>query len=62
MNGIDGNKKIEGIKRHVIVDKNRFLITVMVTVANVHDTKAASLLTRVLKELCFSVRTIIADG
>lgn len=62
MNGIDGNKKIEGIKRHVIVDKNRFLIAVMVTVANVHDSKAASLLTRVLKELCFSVQTIIADG
>ena len=44
LNGIDGNKKVKGIKRHVIVDKNGFLIAVMVTVANVHDSKAAYLL------------------
>lgn len=62
LNGIDGNKKVKGIIRHVIVDKNGFLITVMVTIANVHDSKAASLLMRVLKELCSSVKTIIADG
>ncbi len=62
LNGIDGNKKIKGIKRHVVVDKNGFLIAVMVTVANIHDSKAASLLMRVLKELCSSVQTIIADG
>lgn len=61
MNGIDGNKKIKGIKRHVVVDKNGFLIAVMVTVANINDSKAANLLMRVLKELC-SVKTIIADG
>lgn len=34
----------------------------MVTVANIHDSKAAHLLMRVLKELCSSVKTIIADG
>lgn len=34
----------------------------MVTVANTHDSKAAYLLMRVLKELCSSVKTIIADG
>lgn len=61
-NGIDGNKKVKGIKGHVVVDKNGFLIVVMVTVANMHDSKAASLLMRVLKELCSSVKTIIADG
>ena len=33
LNGIDGNKKVKGIKRHAVVDKNGFLITVMVTVA-----------------------------
>lgn len=62
LNGIDGNKKIKGIKRHVIVDKNGFLIAVMVTVANVHDSKTAYLLMRILKNLCSSVKTIIADG
>ena len=62
MNGVDGNKKVKGIKRHVIVDKNRFLIAVMVTIANVHDSKAAYLLIRVLKEMRSSVKTILADG
>lgn len=62
LNGIDGNKKVKGIKRHVEVDKNGFLISVMVTVANVHDSKAAFLLIRVLKELCSSVKVILADG
>ena len=61
-NDIDGNKKVKGIKRHVIVDKNGFLIAVMVTVANIHDSKAAMLLTSILKELCSSIKTIIADG
>ena len=28
MNSVDGNKKVKGIKRHVIVDKNSFLIVV----------------------------------
>lgn len=35
LNGVDGNKKVKGIKRHVVVDKNGFLIAVMVTIANV---------------------------
>lgn len=62
LNGVDGNKKIKGIKRHLVVDKNGFLIAVMVTVACIHDSKAAMLLMRVLKELCSSVKTIMADG
>ena len=61
-NDIDGNKKVKGIKRHVVVDKNGFLIAVLVTVANVHDSKAAMLLMQVLKSLCSSVKYIIADG
>jgi hypothetical protein len=39
LNGFDGNKKIKGIKRHIVVDKNGFLLAVMVTAANVHDSK-----------------------
>lgn len=61
-NDIDGNKKVKGIKRHVVVDKNGFLIAVLITVANMHDSKAATLLMQVLKNLCSSVKTIIADG
>jgi len=62
LKGIDGNKKVKGIKRHVVVDKNGFLIAVMVTIANVYDGKAAYLLMRVLKELCSGVKVILADG
>ena len=34
LNGVGGNKKAKGIKRYVIVDKNGFLIAVMVTIAS----------------------------
>ena len=62
LNGIDGNKKVKGIKRHVVVDKNGFLIAVMVIIACVHDGKAAYLLTRCLKELCCNLKVIPADA
>lgn len=62
LNGIDGNKKVKGIKRHVVVDKNGFLIAVMATTACVHDGKAAYLLARCLKELCCNLKVILADA
>ena len=62
LNGIDGNKKVKGIKRHIVVDKNGFLIAVMVTIACVHDGKAAFLLARCLKELCCHIKVILADA
>jgi len=62
LNGYDGNKKVKGIKRHVATDKNGFLLAVMVTAAHVHDSKAALLLARVLKELLCGIGTIVADG
>jgi putative transposase len=34
----------------------------MVTAANIHDSKAAYLLMRILEELCSSVKVILADG
>lgn len=46
----------------MIVDKNGFLIAVMVTIANIHDGKAAYLLMRVLKEMCSGIKVILADG
>jgi transposase len=62
LNSFDGNKKVKGIKRHVVVDKNGFLIAVMVGVAHVHDSKAALLVMRVLKSFLCSVKIILADG
>ena len=62
LNGIDGNKKVKGIKRRVVVDKNGFLIAVMVTIACVHDGKVAYLLARCLKELCCNIKVILTDA
>jgi hypothetical protein len=50
LNGVDGNTKVKAIKRHLVVDRNGFLIAMRVTVANMADCRAAYLLTRVLKE------------
>lgn len=49
--GFDGNKKVKGIKRHVLTGGLGFVLVVWVTAANVHDTKAAEiLLDRALQE------------
>ncbi len=46
----------------MVVEKNGFLLAVMVTVAHIHDSKAVLLLMRVLQESFHSIKTIIADG
>lgn len=53
--------KKKKIKRHIVVDKNGFLIAVMITIANIHYSKSAYLLMKVLKELCSGIRAILAD-
>ena len=62
LKGFDGNKRIKGIKRHVVVDKNGFLLAIMVTVANVHDSKAVDFLMRTLAYFLTPVKIILADG
>jgi transposase len=62
LNGFDGGKKVKGIKRHIVVDKNGFLLAVMVSVANVHDSKAALLLMKTLRYLLIPLQIILADG
>lgn len=61
LNGVDGHKQVKGIKRHIIVDTNGFLIAVMVTIANIHDCTAAYLLMRALKKLCLGIKVMLAD-
>lgn len=39
--GIDGNKRIKGIKRHVSVDSNGYVLSAVTTKANTHDSKGA---------------------
>ncbi len=38
--GVDGNKKVKGIKRHVLTCSLGFVLAILVTAANVHDTQA----------------------
>lgn len=37
--GIDGNKRIKGIKRHIAVDQQGYVVDANVTKANVHDSR-----------------------
>jgi len=62
LKGFDGNKKVKGIKRHMIVDKNGFLLAIMVTVANIHDSKATEFLMRTLSYFLSPIKIILADG
>ena len=39
--GVDGNKRRDGRKRHILTDTAGLLLEVLVTPANVHDSKAA---------------------
>jgi putative transposase len=39
--GIDGNKKINGVKRHILVDTMGLLVAVVVTAASITDASAA---------------------
>ncbi|MDO3426184.1 transposase [Chryseobacterium sp. APV1] len=45
-----------------MVDKNGFLLAIMVTVANVYDGKAVELLMRTLYYFLSPVKVILADG
>ncbi len=62
LNSYDGAKKVKGIKRHIVVDKNGFLLAVMVTVAHIHDSQAVLGLMQVLKDCYASIKTVLADG
>lgn len=42
--GVDGSKRVKGIKRHVLTCSLGFVLGVLVTPANVHDTQAAGVL------------------
>ncbi len=62
LNSFDGHKKVKGIKRHVVVDKNGFLLAVMVGAASIHDSKSAVLLMKMLQYLLIPLQGILADG
>lgn len=60
--GFDGGKKINGRKRHIVVDTTGLLLTVTVTPVNVTDREAAQVLLNRLTRRFFLLRLVWADG
>ena len=60
--GFDAGKKINGRKRHILVDTLGLLLTVVVTVASVQDRDGARLLLRHLPGSCKKLKKIWVDG
>jgi len=60
--GYDGNKKINGRKRHIAVDTQGNIIECLVHSANQHESQTAELLIRKLREEQFRLKKMIADG
>jgi putative transposase len=60
--GYDAGKKINGIKRHILVDTMGLLLLVMVLPANVQDRDGARLLLKKALALYGRLRRIWADG
>lgn len=46
--GIDGNKKVKGVKRNIITDKDGDILEASTTPANIHDSKSAYALVAML--------------
>ncbi len=60
--GYDGNKKINGRKRHIIVDTMGNVLTTVVHAAHLHDTAMAELVVRRFREVFYKAKKMIADG
>ena len=60
--GIDGNKKVKGIKRHIVTNKNGYVLGAEITTANVHDSKAAYTLLAALSIEYPWIRKVLADS
>lgn len=60
--GYDAGKKVNGRKRHILVDTLGLLLTVMVTTASMQDREGARLLLNRLPGSCKKLRKIWVDG
>ena len=60
--GIDGNKKIKGIKRHISVDSDGNPLEIIITKANIHDSKASAALISKTKINFPNIEIIKADN
>ena len=60
--GVDGNKKVKGIKRHILTCSLGFVLAVLVTAANVHDTAAAGPLLDKAVQAGWLAKRVNVDG
>jgi putative transposase len=60
--GYDGNKKILGRKRHIVVDSEGFPIVIAITPANTHDSQPAAMLFREAKAVEPTLVEVVADS
>jgi putative transposase len=60
--GFDGNKRIKGIKRHVLTCSFGFILAVLVTAANVHDSHAFPTLRERSRDVGWSITRVNVDG
>lgn len=59
--GVDGNKKINGRKRHIVVNTMGNIVSNIVHPANIHDSKGADLTIKNLRENVQGIKVIYAD-
>ena len=59
--GIDGNKKVKGVKRNIITDTGGDILEATTTPANVHDSKSAYALVALLVTTYPWIKRIYAD-
>ena len=60
--GLDGAKKVDGVKRHVLVDSGGILVAVVVTEANVQDRAAFPKLLRRAKPIAPTLAHVWVDN
>ena len=60
--GMDGNKKVRGVKRHVLTCSLRFVLAVLVTAANAHDTQPVGALLDRAAQDGWAVKRVKVDG
>ncbi|MFD8705380.1 transposase [Kitasatospora sp. NPDC059648] len=60
--GFDGGKKVNGRKRHIVVDTLGLLLAVLVTAASVTDRGAGQTLSARLRERHWRILLVWADG
>ncbi len=60
--GVDGNKEVRGIKRHVLTCSLGFVLAVLVTAANVHDTQPVAALLALAAQGGWAIGRVKVDG